>query len=279
MKPILKLILLLILSGLYSCNELDSERIVSFDDFDLHIKDNGTDKPVVIIEAGLGVGLMYYDTLQTLVSEFTRVISYDHAGIGKSTQSPNPRTLPNYIEELTQLLAHERIKPPYILVGHSMGGLIIRYYTHLYPDNVAGLVFIDHPHEDWFEYIRTTHSDEDIEKFNNFFDPNLNQSKGVVKEEGEMYEQNCEIIKGIEIPQYIPVRMITTIQYGKDQQMVGYQPEDMIVWADMQASIIKNVKDVEQIITDKSGHYIHFTEPELVINSIKELVEITRKKE
>lgn len=253
--------------------------MVDFGEYNLHIYDSGFGKPTVIIEAGLGTGLMYYDTLQTFVSDFTRIISYDHAGIGKSTQSPNPRTLPNYVKELKQLLDHERIKPPYILVGHSMGGLIIRYYTHLYPDDVAGLVFIDHPHEDWFEYIRTTHSDEDIEKFNSFVDPNLNQSNGVVKEEWEQYGQNCDIIKGIEILQHIPVRMITAIQYGKDQQMIGYQSEDMKVYAEMQARIIKDVEDAEQIITNKSGHFIHFTEPMLVVNAIEELIDIYRKSE
>ncbi|MBK3517181.1 alpha/beta fold hydrolase [Carboxylicivirga marina] len=279
MATIVKLIFLLILLGLYSCKESDSERIVSFDDFDLHIKDNGTGKPTVIIEAGLGFGLMHYDTLQTLIPHFTRVISYDRPGLGNSTQSPNPRILPNYVNELKQFLDHEKIKPPYILVGHSLGGLIIRYFTHMYPDHVAGLVFIDHPHEDWFEYIRTTHAAEDIIKFNKIFDPSLNQTTGIIKEEWEQYEINCELIKGIEIPSQIPVRMITAIKYGRNQESVGYHRDDMKVWADMQASIIENVQDAEQIITTKSGHSIHLTEPELVVNAIKELVLIYRKGE
>ena len=231
MKTKLQQIFILVVIGIFSCSGQKSERIVSFDDYDFRIKETGNGQPTVIIEAGLGSYLNHYDTLQSAFSEFTHVISYDRAGLGKSVKSPNPRTLPNYIDELKLLLEHEKIAPPYILVGHSLGGLIIRYYTHIYPDDIVGLVFIDSPHEDWFEYIKTTHSDEDIEKFNNFFDPNLNQSKGVIKEEWEQYNQNCEIIKGNEIPQHIPVRMITSIQYGKDQKMFGYQPEVMKVFA------------------------------------------------
>ena len=142
-----------------------------------------------------------------------------------------------------------------------------------------GIVFIDCPHEDWLEYARSTRSAEDLEKFNSFIDSDLNGSKGVIKEEWEQFGQNCKILRGIEVPTHIPVRMITSTQYGEDQKMVGYQPEDMKVFAEMQASIMKNVKDAKQIKTDKSGHFIHFTEPELVINSIKELVVINRKNE
>ena len=72
--------------------------------------------------------------------------------------------------------------------------------------------------------------------------------------------------------------MITATQFGRDQEMLGYHPEDMLAWAEMQATIMNNVEDANQIITDKSGHSIHLTEPDLIINSIKELVENYRKR-
>ena len=274
MKTIFKLIFPFILIGLISCHNKKPERIVIFNDYQLHINETGQGQPTVIIEAGLGSGLDFYDTLQTVISKLTKVLSYDRPGLGSSSKSPNPRTLPVYINELKLLLETEEIQPPYILVGHSLGGLIVRYYAYKYPEEIVGLVLIDCLHEDWFEYIRTTHSNEEVEMFNKAIDPN--QSTGVTKEEWEQFEYNCELIKGLEIPLHIPIRIITATQYGRDQQVLGYHPEDMKVWAEMQAGIMHNVKDAKQIITDKSGHSIHLTEPELIINSIEEIIVINR---
>jgi pimeloyl-ACP methyl ester carboxylesterase len=246
--------------------------MVSFNDFKLHIIDRGTGDPTVIIEGGLVCGVDTYETLIAPISEFTRIISYDHAGIGFSTRSPNPRTLPNYVKELWQLLDHEKIKPPYILVGHSMGGFIIRYFAHSYPDDLVGLVFIDYCPEGWVEYIRTTHSSEDVLKFDKFWDPYKSDFKGVEKEELEQWDLNCELIKGIGIPPEIPVRMLTSTKYQQWQQDQGWHPDDMKVWAEMQVSILEGLPDAKQIITDKSGHLMHYDEPELVVFSIEELV-------
>lgn len=271
------LICLFSIIGLVSCNNKHSERMVAFDDYQIHIKETGQGQPTVIIEAGLGSGFETYDTLHTAISTLTKVVSYDRPGLGESINCPHPRVLQVYTSELKGLLETEKIMPPYILVGHSLGGLIIRYYAYLYPEEIVGLVFIDYPPEDWIEYIRSTHSNEEIEKFNRLIDPNLNQSTGVVQREWERFEYNCELMKGIAIPKHIPIRIITAIQYGSDQQALGYHPEDMQVWAEMQARIMNNSRKSKQIITDKSGHSIHLTEPELIINSVKELVEIFRK--
>ena len=274
MKAKIILLSIFIFLGFICCHNKEPERMVVFNDYQLHINETGRGQPTVIIETGLGSGLDSYDTLQTEISKVTRVLSYDRSGLGESSKSPNSRTLPNYINELKLLLEKENILPPYILVGHSLGGLIIRYYTHQFPEEVVGLVFIDCIHEDWFEYFRTTHSKEEVDLFNGTLDHYRNQSEGVVKEEWEQFEYNMEIIRGIEIPQNIPTRIITATQYGKDQQNLGYHPEDMKVWAKMQARIINNVKDAKQIITDISGHSIQFSEPELIINAVKELIEI-----
>ena len=116
-----------------------------------------------------------------------------------------------------------------------------------------------------------------IEKLNKVINPELNNSKGVIKAEWQEFQKNCELIKGIQLLKYIPIRVITAIQYGEDQKALGYHPEDMQVWAQMQANFMSNSTNANQIITDKSGHSVQLTEPELIIDAIKELVEIYRK--
>ncbi|MEJ2635097.1 MAG: alpha/beta hydrolase, partial [Calditrichia bacterium] len=171
MKAIFILLSVLLFSGSVSCQNKEPERMAIFNDYGIHINETGQGRPAVIIEAGLGSGLDDYDTLQTAISKFTRVLSYDRPGIGKSAKSPNPRTLPFYVDELRLLRQKENIRSPYILVGHSLGGLIIRYYAYQFPKEVAGLVLIDCIPEGWLEYFRTTHSDEEVKMLNKVTDP------------------------------------------------------------------------------------------------------------
>ncbi|MHA1213255.1 MAG: alpha/beta fold hydrolase [Candidatus Heimdallarchaeota archaeon] len=277
MKSLIKFIVLITIPGLVSCNSKSQERILNFEEYQIHIKETGKGKPTVIIEAGLGSGYDAYDTLQTAISPLTKVVSYDRPGLGESSESPNRRTLPNYINELRLLLQKEDIDSPYILVGHSLGGLIMRYYAHKYPNEVAGLVLIDCIPEGWINYIMSTHSKEEIDELNKVINPELNNSKGVIKDEWQEFQNNCELIKGVQLSKHIPIRVITAIQYGKDQKALGYHPEDMQIWAQMQANFMANSTNAKQIITDKSGHSVQLTEPELIIDAIKELVKLNRK--
>jgi len=86
--------------------------------------------------------------VQPQVAKITRVCAYDRAGFGWSDLSPKPRTAQNIVEELHILLVKSGITGPYILVGHSMGGMLVRLYAHQYPDEVAGMVLVDSVHEE-----------------------------------------------------------------------------------------------------------------------------------
>ncbi len=109
----------------------------------LHLHERGTGSPVVVLESGIAATSISWALIQPQVAEFTRVASYDRAGLGWSGPCTEPRTLRQMVSELAALLENARLSPPYILVGHSFGGLLIRAYAHLYPDQVAGLVFLD----------------------------------------------------------------------------------------------------------------------------------------
>jgi len=84
MKAKLKLLPIIVLSSCFSCQVKEPERMVIFNDYQLHINETGRGQPAVIIEAGLGSGLDSYDILQTAISQSTNVLSYDRPGIGTS---------------------------------------------------------------------------------------------------------------------------------------------------------------------------------------------------
>lgn len=114
----------------------------------LHLYSSGSGSPTVILECGLGGISTDWALVQDEIAKFTRVISYDRAGIGWSESGPLPRASQQIVQELHTLLAKANIPGPYILVGHSLGGNNVQLYATTYPEDVLGLVLVDSTHEE-----------------------------------------------------------------------------------------------------------------------------------
>jgi len=156
------LVVLLVLAGTvyeWSASRADARRFpqqgrsVDIGGFRLNIDCTGTappGTPTVILESGAGVPALGWKFVQPDVAKFTRVCSYDRAGYGWSDPPPAtaPRTSLQVARELHALLQNASVPPPYVLVGHSLGGYNIRVYNAQYPGDVAGAVFVDSSHED-----------------------------------------------------------------------------------------------------------------------------------
>ena len=118
-------------------------QMVDVGGFRLHALVRGQGTPTVLLEPGLGGFALQYAHIQSAVSAFTRVMAYDRAGQGWSDASPNPRTPANLAGELKTLLGRLDLQPPYVLVGHSFGGLLARFYAGFHPEEVAGVILVD----------------------------------------------------------------------------------------------------------------------------------------
>jgi pimeloyl-ACP methyl ester carboxylesterase len=114
----------------------------------LHLWCTGVGSPVVILEAGGSGNVLEWSRVQPDVARTTRVCSYDRAGLGWSDLGPNPRSAAQIVSELHALLQTGNVPGPYILAGHSIGGLFVRLFTSAYPGDVAGMVLVDATHED-----------------------------------------------------------------------------------------------------------------------------------
>lgn len=123
-------------------------RLFDVGGFKMHLDCTGQGSPAVILESGLGDTYVSWRKVQPEIAKFTRVCSYDRAGLGFSGSSSRPRTSQVIAQELHTLLGAAGVAPPYVLVGHSMGGFDVRLYASLYRNEVAGMVLVDSSHPD-----------------------------------------------------------------------------------------------------------------------------------
>src|SRR5262249_34646814 len=116
------------------------------------IKLQGRGTRTVILESGLGDTLDVWKTVQPLIAaRCARTLAYNRAGYLGSDNSNDPRDSQTIVAELRAELQRQNLKPPYVLVGHSLGGLYMQYFARNYPQEVAGLVLIDSTH--WEEHL------------------------------------------------------------------------------------------------------------------------------
>ena len=121
-------------------------RLVDVGGHRLHLLCEGSGSPAVILEPGLPGSSLAWSGIADEVAAFATVCTYDRAGYGWSETGPSPRTAGTIVRELNRLLGAAGISPPYVLVGHSFGGLIMQLYAGHFPDQVAGMVLVDSSH-------------------------------------------------------------------------------------------------------------------------------------
>jgi pimeloyl-ACP methyl ester carboxylesterase len=117
--------------------------LVDVGGYRLHLYCVGNAAPTVVLDALFPGTVSNWAWIQPEIAKTARVCAYDRAGLGWSDRGPNPRDGHRYAGELHNLLAKARIPGPYVLVGHSLGGLSVRMFADQYPDQVAGMVLIE----------------------------------------------------------------------------------------------------------------------------------------
>jgi pimeloyl-ACP methyl ester carboxylesterase len=125
------------------CKAVDGNADIDVGGYHLRVNCVGSGEPTIIFDSGTGSGIEAWRAVQPTVGGFTRACAYNRAGYGQSNPGPLPRTSEQIVSELHTLLKNSCLPGPYVLVGHSFGGLNIHLYASTYPQDVAGLVFVD----------------------------------------------------------------------------------------------------------------------------------------
>ena len=139
--------------------------LVHVDGRQIHLQVRGADSagPTVVLEAGMGSFSPNWYWVQEELAPVVRSVSYDRAGLGWSRRSRRPRDAETIAMELRDALREAAIEPPYLLAGHSFGGLPVRAFADLYPELTAGLVLVDASHPDQWVRWPTPHADRMLE--------------------------------------------------------------------------------------------------------------------
>ncbi|HUQ06811.1 MAG TPA: alpha/beta hydrolase [Kofleriaceae bacterium] len=213
----------------------------------------------VVFEAGLGEDWTDWDQVASEVSQHTRVFAYSRPGYGVSDPTASPRNPRTIVEELRELLAYEGYAPPYVVVGHSNGGGYMELFAKAHPDEVVGAVLVDPRHRDFFAACEAEMLD-----WCGLPESLLLQQATAAIAEYRAYPLAAEEIGAASFGSY-PVRVLTATDHP-------VSPAREAFWEAMNASIAAEAPDGEQIIVRGSGHYIQLDRPEVVVQSILDVL-------
>jgi pimeloyl-ACP methyl ester carboxylesterase len=236
-------------------------RKVEVDGHNLNLLVGGTGSPAVIFEGGFGAGIASWSTVQKEVASFAQTVSYDRAGLGQSELGPKPRSAKRIASELHSALEKAGVKPPYVLVGHSLGGIFVRVFADLYPKEVVSIVLIDPSQETFDEWLRT----HQPEREKSVKDQIAKAPEGIRAERDALDITYAEV-RVAKLPSAISVTLISATE---DEAMPA---EARRVWIEKHKEWISKIPNAKHIIAEKSGHFIQAQQPALVIDVIRKVV-------
>ncbi len=246
-------------------------------------------QPVVICESGHGTPMENWDKVLDGISELAPLVTYDRPGIGKSEPIDEIPTIKNVSDRLVKILDYLKLEPPYILVGHSLGGLYVRGFSIYYPELLAGLIIIDpadftenHQNKrayydvlNWEDSKIDSLIDRMIDKRNNRHE----QAPASIRMEGqyleEIREREFTEIAESKLPN-IPVHIITGGRFDTPQKFRSKEYDVEAVFRSKMKHRMARWTDVIQSVdkgmlfySGDAGHFVHWDDPELIIASIK----------
>lgn len=282
---------------LISLNLSAQKRFLTIDSTKIWINTIGIEnrkkgQPVVVFESGLGTPMDNWDRVLTGVSALAPLVTYDRPGIGESEPDNEMPTIKNVSDKLIKILNHLGIAPPYILVGHSLGGAYVRGFAVYYPNLLAGLIIIDpadftetklnkrKPYLDiglTNEQVDTLFKKWQKEDEEDKNKPN-DKPKSIIEEDevlAQLRETDFKEITNAKLPN-IPVHILTGGRYDTPKSFRIKELNDSLLFRAKMKNRVDRWTDVVQSVdkgmlfySGDAGHFVQWDDPELLISSIR----------
>lgn len=258
----------------YFSASAQDKQMVDVGDHKLMALVSGSGQYTVVFETGFGNDLSIWRLVQPLVSEYATTVTYSRAGYPGSEEGPLPRTISQVNLELHNLLAELDLPPPYILVGHSLGGIFVRSFYATYPNEVLGMVLVDSSHER--QFLSLLELDPD-------FDPWTEGYAMLESREGVSEGMRGELINFLEISktgilpamrtmENLPLYVFTSGMLLEEDESIANSPAGKQVSIDLHSEFMEGVTNGGHIITQQSDHFIQLREPELINWAVERIV-------
>jgi pimeloyl-ACP methyl ester carboxylesterase len=271
---------------------------------------SGTGGPVVVVLPGAGVTGLGYLNLHEQASQFTTSVLYDRAGTGWSDHAQLPRSATEVTDELRSLLRVAGVPAPYVFVGHSLGGMYARRFAQRFPQDVAGLLFLDPGHEDYTTKLPTPSLRERLHtslalfrvslqikrRYRDFFERMLTNWPTPVRDllfeyhlaswrvglkEAKNFESLCdEIRRGGDMPD-VPLIVLTAMGIDPFRALFATEASQRKlndVKLAINRAIASSVPHGEHRALEDAAHAtFHVDRPDAVVQAIRDLLERVRR--
>ena len=280
-------------------------KLYRVDGLRMHMHCQGSGSPTVIVEQGIGGPSQDWNPINEQMAKITRVCDYDRAGMGYSEPAYKPTRASDVVRNLHALIDAAKLDDDIVIVGWSAGGMYAREYYHQFPERVTGLVLVDSPHEQTIKRMPAQPSNQ--EHLDSLMRKYHLARFGWVRLSGEIEAQYAES----SLPEQDRKRLVafflkshtyrTLVDEGvgleqdlaeaRDPPALGdvplvviaegaprhpYMKENLGKWHELQRGLAALSTDGRFVVAENSAHFIHKTEPELILKAVTDVVEAAR---
>lgn len=304
------MILVVAISLLICLPGLSQPRFETIDGVAIQVRTIGTaerkaGEPVIVFESGLGTPMGNWDKIIADSLNLGPMVTYDRPGIGASAAIEDVPTIKNVADRLIKLLNQIGLEPPYVLVGHSLGGVYVRGFAVYYPEMLAGLVIVD-PGDftetqankrDYYEVLgwNDQQIDQYLAELEGKWQERRTGAPDPIQRESQVLRQlrttDFKIIRTSPLPN-IPVHILTGGKFSMPANLKSDYFDDEVLFRSKMKHRVARWTDVIQSVergmifySGDAGHFVQWDDPDLVTASIKlvlkdyyEMREAERKK-
>ncbi|MEH8017720.1 alpha/beta hydrolase [Rheinheimera muenzenbergensis] len=255
------------------CLSAEPSQFIKVNEFELEYEIAGNGKQTILLEAGGGSAMTDWDPVFNLMAQQAKVVRYSRVGNGNSTQIKRHFTSCDYADYASELLEKLNVTAPVIYVAHSYGGSVARDFAAAYPDKIKALLMLDPSSEHDVDVLRAI----DLVQGNK----EIAQIKLDDMANG-MSNSYLDFWSKRPLPDYpqikdMPVTVIASVKTTKNPPNLFFTDQGRKLWGEHWQSWAAEFPQGRAVLTDNSGHYVQFDEPQLVLIELKRLLSLLDK--